>query len=133
MTLGFHHVAISVPDLDRAARWYGAHLGFEVERRFAVPGGTEAMFLRRDGMRIELFRVAEPLPMPEDRSNPRRDLNTLGTKHFCFATDAYDMWKDDLAGAGIEIILEVGDGQTERGFFFNDCFGNVVEIVETRD
>ena len=78
MTLGFHHVAISVPDLDEAARWYGAHLGFEVERHFSVPGGTEAMFLCRGGMRIELFRVANPKAMPEDRRHPRRDPGDVG-------------------------------------------------------
>ena len=129
LTLSFHHVALSVPDIESAARWYDEMLGFAVERRFDLPAGTKGMFLRCGDMRIELFEVVAPAPLPPDRSDPRKDLQTLGHKHVCFATPDYDTWRRTLSDKGIAIILEVGDGKMDRGLFFNDLAGNVVEIV----
>jgi catechol 2,3-dioxygenase-like lactoylglutathione lyase family enzyme len=129
LTLCFHHVALSVPDIDAAAFWYADMLGFAVERRFSLPAGTKALFLRRDEMRIELFEVVDPAPLPPDRSDPRKDLHTLGHKHFCFATSHYEDWRTRLLEKGVAIILEVGDGKADRGLFFNDLAGNVIEIV----
>ena len=127
--LGFHHAAMSVPDIDAAARWYGAVLGFRVEKRFPIPGGTLAMFLERDGLRIELFQVADPLPMPPARLNPREDLKTLGNKHAAFTVSDYDSFRSDLLARGIDLVLEVGE-RFGRGLFIRDCAGNVIEFLE---
>ena len=132
MTLYFHHVALSVPDIEAAALWYAQMLGFVAERRFALPAETKAMFLRRDEMRIELFEVIDPAPLPPDRSDPRKDLQTLGHKHVCFATTEYENWRKMLSHQGVAIILEVGDGKVDRGLFFNDLAGNVIEIVAAK-
>jgi len=127
--LGFHHAAMSVPDIDAAARWYADVLGFRLERRFTIPGGTLAMFLERDGLRIELFQVSDPLPMPAARLDPRADLETPGNKHVAFAVADYDAFRDELVRRGVPIILEVGE-RFGRGLFIHDGAQNVIEFVE---
>lgn len=126
----FHHGAVSVPDIEEAARWYGNMLGFERENGFTLPDGTKALFLLRDAMRIELFEVPSPKPMPEERRHPREDLKTLGNKHFCFEVDDYDAVFEDLVAKGADVALTVGAAGGKRGFFIRDCVGGVVEILE---
>jgi methylmalonyl-CoA/ethylmalonyl-CoA epimerase len=126
---GFHHAAMSVADIEGAARWYEDVLGFRVERRFPIPGGTKALFLERDGLRIELFEVADPLPMPADRLDPRADLKTLGNKHAAFTVADYDAFRADLMARGIELVLEVGE-RFGRGLFIRDGAGNILEFLE---
>lgn len=130
--LAFHHYAMSVPDIEAAAQWYADLLDFEIESRFALPGDIRAMFLKRGAMRIELFQVPEPKPMPEERRDPREDLATIGNKHVSFQTRDYDRMRQRLIDAGVSIILEVGKGENS-GFFFHDCAGCVVEILRCTD
>ncbi|HUD28218.1 MAG TPA: VOC family protein [Novosphingobium sp.] len=127
--LAFHHAAMSVPDIDAAARWYEDVLGFREESRFVIPGGTQAMFLERDGLRIELFQVLDPQPMPAARLDPREDLKTLGNKHAAFTVADYDTFRADLIARGIELVLEVGV-TFGRGLFIRDGVGNVLEFLE---
>ena len=39
---GFHHAALSVPDLDAAIGWYGAVLGLAVEREWEIADARAA-------------------------------------------------------------------------------------------
>lgn len=126
---GFHHAAMSVSDIEAAARWYEDVLGFCVEKRFPIPGGTLALFLERDGLRIELFQVADPQPMPAARLDPREDLKTLGNKHAAFTVADYDGFRADLVARGVELVLEVGE-RFGRGLFIRDGAGNVIEFLE---
>lgn len=126
--LAFHHAAMSVADIEATAEWYADVLGFAVESRFVIPDGTKAMFLEREGLRIELFQVENPKPMPEERLNPRADLRTLGNKHPAFTVADYDAFREDLIARGIPLILEVGSGGN-RGVFIHDNAGNVLEFL----
>lgn len=128
-SLGFHHAAMSVADIEAAARWYEDVLGFRVETRFVIPEGTQAMFLEREGLRIELFQVFDPQPMPVARLDPREDLKTLGNKHAAFTVTDYDAFRTDLIARGIELVLEVG-ATFGRGLFIRDGAGNVIEFLE---
>jgi methylmalonyl-CoA/ethylmalonyl-CoA epimerase len=75
--LKFHHEGISVPDLEASISWYKAMLGFELERRDALPHAqAKVAFLRRGDLRIELFEVAGAAALPEDRRIPDQDLRT---------------------------------------------------------
>ncbi len=130
VAIGFHHAAMSVADIEATARWYEDVLGFRVEKRFPIPGGTKAMFLEREGLRIELFQVADPQPMDPARRDPREDLKTLGNKHAAFTVTDYDAFRADLIARGIEVVLEVGE-RFGRGLFIRDGGGNVIEFLET--
>ena len=126
----FHHVALSVPDLEAASDWYCDKLGFRRERDFEVPPAhAKATFLERDGMRIELFQVQDAAPLPADRSHPHHDLKTHGTKHLAFAVSDYEALQSELQSRGVETVLTVGK-LFGRAFFVCDCVGNVIEFVE---
>jgi catechol 2,3-dioxygenase-like lactoylglutathione lyase family enzyme len=127
--LAFHHAAMSVADIDATARWYEDVLGFTIEARFLIPDGTQAMFLERDGCRIELFQVENPKPMSPERLSPREDLKTLGNKHAAFTVADYDAFRTDLLAREVPLILEVGSG-SRRGLFIHDNAGNVIEFLE---
>lgn len=128
--LRFHHGGVSVPDLEAAIAWYRDMLGFAVERRFDIPRArAKAVFLERDGLRMELFEVDGAAPLPEDRRHPHTDLRTHGNKHVAFAIGDYDGFLAALEAKGAEIVLTVGES-FGRAFFVRDCAGNVVEFVE---
>jgi methylmalonyl-CoA/ethylmalonyl-CoA epimerase len=120
---------MSVADIDATARWYEEVLGFRIESRFLIRDGTQALFLERDGCRIELFQVEDPKPMPPERLSPREDLKTLGNKHAAFTVADYDGFRDELLARGVPLILEVGSG-SKRGLFIHDNAGNVIEFLE---
>lgn len=128
--LRFHHGGVSVPDLEAAIAWYRDMLGFAVERRFDIPRArARAVFLERDGLRMEMFEVEGAAPLPEDRRHPHADLRTHGNKHVAFAVRDYDDFLAALKAKGAEIVLTVGES-FGRAFFVRDCAGNVVEFVE---
>lgn len=127
---GWHHAALSVPDLDRAIDWYGRILGFTVEKRWEIPAvRAQVAYLTKGDMRLEVFEVENAAQLPSARSNPREDLQTHGHKHFAFSVVDYDAVKAAVIANEIEIQLEVGQ-IFGRAFFIQDCFGNPVEFVE---
>jgi len=97
--IGFHHVGITVTDLDKSAKWYADVLGFEElfreesdERRASVmrfPGGSTGVGL------------------VEHRANDGTafDPTRLGLDHLAFtvATQAeMEQWAQRLTAAGVE-------------------------------
>lgn len=66
-----HHVGISIPNLETAIAWYGAMLGFTLERKMEVAQiPARIAWLRRGNFRLELFEVAGASPLPDDRRAP---------------------------------------------------------------
>src|SRR5262245_53420801 len=86
------HIGICVSDLDRALRFYRDALGFRFEHDLEVEGelcdtllrlrGTKlhAVYLTRDGVRIELLHYPSP-PAPPHRE---RVMNEYGLTHLSF-------------------------------------------------
>ena len=59
----YHHVAISVPDLEASIRWYRETLGFEAEwRRRVASVPADVAMLRRGVLRVELFQPEHAAP-----------------------------------------------------------------------
>lgn len=129
MQLAFHHGALSVPDLAEAIGWYGRVLGFAEEFRFTIPG-AEVVMLRRDDLRLELFRVEGAAPLPEGRSDPRADIATHGNKHVAFAVPNLQAALDELAEKAVAPAFVQMEG-VQRIAFIRDCFGNLIELVES--
>ena len=128
--LAFHHVGLSVPDLEAAIAWYGEMLGFIEEHRFALPpADAKVAFVRRGDLRVELFEVNGAAALPDDRRYPNRDLRTHGTKHVAFRVDDLDTFLAEMERRGADVAMIVPRA-LGRACFLRDCAGNLVEFLE---
>lgn len=126
----YHHVGISVPDLEAAINWYRTMLGFEVERREPFPPlQGKVAFMRRGDMAFEIFEVPGAAPLPEDRRIPNKDLLTHGNKHVAFAVKDVRATVEILKerGADVVFVLDIGGGTVS---FIRDNSGNLIELFQ---
>jgi len=129
----FHHGGVSVPSLDEAIEWYGRVLGFEEERRFAIPPArAKVAFIRKGALRFELFEVAGAAPLPPARRMPNEDIQTHGNKHVAFRVDSIDDFLAEMTAKGADIAFVVRQ-DFGSGCFIRDCGGNLIEFVEEPD
>ena len=132
MRIDFHHVGISVPDLDAALAWYERVLGFTLEKRFLLPRiQSDTAFIRRGPLRVELFAIPHAAPLPPERSDPLTDPLTHGTKHVGFSVDDLDAFLAEMEGHGVDIAIVARN--SPAGFdacYIRDCAGNLLEFVE---
>ena len=145
--LDFHHVAVSVPDLERAIEWYHAILSFEVEHRFEVSAiPARAAFVRRGTLRIELWEAGGGATVPPQRREPNSDLLTGGTKHVAFRVTDLQGCLVRLRAQGVDIAavqrhptepmqVEEDPADATRGpafaAFIRDPGGTLVELLDT--
>jgi glyoxylase I family protein len=136
------HYSHCVSDIDVSRRFYTEVLGFEVVAEFdfddadtaRVMGVPEArfkgIFMKRDGMRIELIGFTNP--PPELRRRNRRS-NEIGHSHLSFYVTDLDATLRDLQSQGVPIDTET------RAVLMNgieccvvrDPDGFPIEIVQT--
>lgn len=105
------HYSHCVSDIERSRRFYTQVLGFEVMAEFdfddpktaqvmMVPAAKfKGIFMRRDGMRIELIGFSNPQPLGERRP---RFANEIGHSHFTFNVQNLDAVLTELHAHGIE-------------------------------
>jgi catechol 2,3-dioxygenase-like lactoylglutathione lyase family enzyme len=108
------HVGICVSDLARSLRFYRDLLGFRQEHELEVAGepsdtllglkgvALEAVYLTRDGVRIELLRFASPPPPPRHA----RAMNEPGLTHLSFRVADLDATLAALRAAGERVLDE---------------------------
>ena len=145
MILGVNHVAISVPDMEKALAFYCDLLGFEKAFEFswdeqselaepatkilAVKGtAADAIVLRAENMLIELFQFKAGGPKAQD---PDRPVIDHGFTHLCLAVKDLDKEYDRLKAAGMRFHsppTQVVEGV--RTVYGRDPFGNVIELEE---
>ena len=128
----FHHLGISVPDLDAAVRWYSDVLGFAFARAIDIPAlAARVAVLEREGMHIELFQVDGARAPAENRSDPHGDLTVYGNKHVGFVVDNVPAFAEGLRQRGADVI-SVNQFRFGCNCFVRDVAGNVLEFVQTR-
>ncbi len=107
------HYSHCVSDIERSRRFYTEVLGFEVmlevdfdddktSQVMLVPKAKfKGIFMRRDGMRIELIGFTNPPPTGETRP---RFSNEIGHSHFTFYVQDMDEAIAELKSKGVEIV-----------------------------
>ena len=141
-----HHFSIAVTDMDQAIGWYQSILGFEVERRFHVPGiPADGAFLAGPGIKLELWCAVGVAPVPEQRRVPDSDLRTAGTKHIGFMVPDLQRHLRDLVERGVDIAaVQRNRGEPMRpdhdplapgkppvfAVFIRDPAGTLIELLD---
>jgi catechol 2,3-dioxygenase-like lactoylglutathione lyase family enzyme len=97
---GFHHVALTVADLDRSCSWYGAVLGFVEVFREDGENRRAVVMRRPDGP----YAVGLVQHGGGDDDDHAFDATRLGLDHVAFAVRsrrALDDWATRLRAAGV--------------------------------
>src|SRR5581483_7900787 len=114
---GCDHIGIQVRDVERSARFYEEHLGFERVERWSLsheyvqrvvgyhPDVTlEIAVLQVPGSDVFLeileYRGVDRRPVDPATANP-------GTAHFCLFVDDLETLYADLVAKGVEFVSEV--------------------------
>jgi catechol 2,3-dioxygenase-like lactoylglutathione lyase family enzyme len=135
------HVGIAVSDLERSLRFYRDGLGFRFKHELHVEGepsdtllrlrgvDLDAVYLVRDGVRIELLRFASP-PAPPPRT---RAMHEPGLTHLSFRVADLDETLAALRSAGErvleETIIRIPQVQAAACFVL-DPDGQLIELVQ---
>jgi len=130
----FNHVGQCVSDLARSRRFYEELLGFEVERelrppddpsstllRLPTPLGMTALYLRRDGLVLELLHF-------ESGTKPARErvMNETGLTHVSVSVDDVDEVCARVAEYGGEVLSDTNIG---AAIFIRDPDGQLIELL----
>jgi len=138
----FSHIGICVSDLERARAFYVNQLGFCEVSHLNVEGAEparllmleelelRAVYLERDGTRIELLHYTRPGHEDADRPRP---MNRLGLTHLSLRVDDLAASIDSMRAAGVEILEQTRIANPEYGtavVMLCDPDGTLIELVE---
>lgn len=127
----FHHVGLSVTDLEGSIDWYARVLGFRCEGRFHNPAIPAHMAMLRNGeMHVELLSVPGSSPVPPERSIPDEDLKTCGNKHISFACADVSAAIEDIRARGGDVVWIKDHGGGRVNAFIRDQEGNLIEFMQ---
>ena len=129
---GWDHVAISVPDLVEAERWYVDVLGAEIVSRYnwggetAHEGAPPHVDLRIGGNVLSLF-LGDAI---RDAANVPRHFHYALT---CRSLDELEQWQTHLRGKGVKLrndgVFHAHPGFGAVSLYFEDPWGCKLEIV----
>jgi catechol 2,3-dioxygenase-like lactoylglutathione lyase family enzyme len=138
---GFHHVALSTPNLDACLDFYCNVLGAERTGResnwtIGSRHSDVSLQVRDTSARyahvkvgkayLEIFEFKTPTPIRNDR----RAID-IGIAHLCFQVEDLDSEFKRLKRLGMEFHSEPVDfGDGSRYVYGRDVDGNIIELVE---
>jgi catechol 2,3-dioxygenase-like lactoylglutathione lyase family enzyme len=145
----FHHMCITVSDMDRAVALWRDVLGFEVGVDTLIPGegvssevlddiwGVPGVRARcvvvgsAEGAYVEMLQALNP---PVERTPPERlRYFHTGIHELALRVSGIDDWFAKIKNAGYETQTEYvwsGGSSTGRSFLFYDSDGNMIQLWE---
>jgi len=136
------HIGLCVSDLGRSVRFYRDALGFAERSRLDVAGADaeqlvglsplklEAVYLERDGTRVELLHYESPGHVDAGAPSP---LNRLGLTHLSFRVSDLAKAEEAISKLG-GVVLEHSRIENERyrtkAVFALDPDGQRIELLE---
>jgi catechol 2,3-dioxygenase-like lactoylglutathione lyase family enzyme len=120
-------------------KFYREALGFEEVGRFEDQHGygsqlvelddvrMTAVYLERDGWRIELLHFTQPEATGSDR---RRPLNQLGLTHLSFVVDDLDQTLAEVERLGGHVVRQTLFDRGTRAIFVTDPDGIRIELIQ---
>jgi len=138
---GFHHAAISTPNLARCIDFYTNIIGGEIAWTFGWERGTpeadevtgltdsasNAAMLRIGETFLEVFEFSSPTPETKDTDRP---VNNHGITHICLEVDDIDTEYQRLMKAGMRFNCAPKHQDGSSMVYGRDPDGNVVELIE---
>ncbi len=141
MIKGFHHAAISTPDLERCIDFYTRTIGGSVAWTFGWERGTpeadevtgltdsatRAAMLRIGDTYLEVFEYSSPAPRTAPKDRP---VNDHGITHVCLEVEDIDAEYARLSAAGMRFHCAPKRQDGSAMVYGRDPDGNVVELIE---
>jgi len=125
------HCGISVADMQESIDWYVHMLGFElVFRKDIEVLHCEVAFLKMGDFEIELFCHHNTIPLPPDRREPDKDIQTQGIKHLCYEVDDIATLLNDLRTKGADVVFGPREMEGTLMGFIRDNTGNLIEFMQ---
>ena len=137
------HLGLCVSDLERSLRFYRDILGFRYLSEMQVAGepsntllqlpdvDLHAVYLERDGTRIELLHYRNPGHVAGPQPRP---MNQLGLTHLSFRVDNLAGMLQDLADAGGGVLerthIDIPAFEA-AAVFITDPDGTLIELVQS--
>lgn len=117
---GIDHVALSVRDVERSAKWYVDVLGFE--RRHEGAWSGIPTFVGKGSTALALFPI-------RNESEPQHHVARRGMLHLAFRADARNFVtaQNELKRRGIQ--FEFQDHEISHSIYFRDMDGHELEIT----
>jgi lactoylglutathione lyase/glyoxylase I family protein len=130
-----HHVAIRVPELLPAKRWYVEKLDFRVIHEWPYADQQLAYLgpAADDHFYIELLGGGQPGPIPKPAYADLGDsLRLAGYHHLCLAVASVDATLAELRRRGVPVVTEPFElpAISRRLAFIADPWGNLIELAQ---
>lgn len=143
-----NHVAIAVPDIDAAVKWYSEVLGFVLlapvsgrERATDPNGGVFKIYppdlngvriawlSASNGVGVELFEFQDPKTQDNGESSFEKVYHRGGYFHICITVPDVDEFAKKVIEAGGRQIGKTVQMYEHKALYVADPWGNAIELL----